>query len=332
MRPNLFNFATSELSQDAFISWLLCWADPRCRTEDADLHETGLCFLRSLFERAGHIYPREINSVVIKKQYRNIDVLAEINGKIPLLIEDKTQTKNHSGQLTRYIESVEKEYRVKEFPAIYFKTFDQCNYATIEKAGYGIYLRSDMLGVLRTGIERGVRDQVVLDFYQYLTAIEEAVQAYSTTAVVNWKRDCWIGFFLKLQSKFADGSWDYVPNKGGGFMGFWWHRQENKYLQLEENVLAFKIEVKDRANQSSQRNTWYKRLTASKGASSLTIVRPSRFGRGRWMTAATLGEDYRQTDHAGMLHFENTVQTMRKAELASVCPESVVIRGISLGD
>ena len=34
--PNLFDFATSELSHDAFIAWLLSWADPAF--EDEPLH------------------------------------------------------------------------------------------------------------------------------------------------------------------------------------------------------------------------------------------------------------------------------------------------------
>ena len=31
MKPNLFKYATSELSQDAFICWLLEWAKPQNR-------------------------------------------------------------------------------------------------------------------------------------------------------------------------------------------------------------------------------------------------------------------------------------------------------------
>nr|WP_260390277.1 hypothetical protein [Ornithobacterium rhinotracheale] len=28
-KPNLFQYATSELSQDAFLCWLIAWADAR---------------------------------------------------------------------------------------------------------------------------------------------------------------------------------------------------------------------------------------------------------------------------------------------------------------
>lgn len=37
--PNLFDIATSELSQDAFITWLLRWASPEFAQADAALHD-----------------------------------------------------------------------------------------------------------------------------------------------------------------------------------------------------------------------------------------------------------------------------------------------------
>ncbi len=47
-KPNLFKFATSELSQDAFIRWLLAWADPSFKNQDSQLYETGQKLVRTL--------------------------------------------------------------------------------------------------------------------------------------------------------------------------------------------------------------------------------------------------------------------------------------------
>ena len=41
MTPNLFDYATKELSQDAFFCWLLAWADEECRDADSTLHALG---------------------------------------------------------------------------------------------------------------------------------------------------------------------------------------------------------------------------------------------------------------------------------------------------
>lgn len=38
-RPNLFNYATSELSQDAFICWILSWGTSEAGSYDKQLNE-----------------------------------------------------------------------------------------------------------------------------------------------------------------------------------------------------------------------------------------------------------------------------------------------------
>ena len=37
-RPNLFDYATSELSQDAFLTWLIQWADEDYKDLDNSLN------------------------------------------------------------------------------------------------------------------------------------------------------------------------------------------------------------------------------------------------------------------------------------------------------
>ncbi len=48
-RPNLFSIATKELSQDAFIAWLMQWGDVKYKETDKELFSIGhlLSFLSS---------------------------------------------------------------------------------------------------------------------------------------------------------------------------------------------------------------------------------------------------------------------------------------------
>ena len=48
-RPNLFEFATSELSQDAVLCWLASWAGPEAAGSDPHLTALGREFLAALF-------------------------------------------------------------------------------------------------------------------------------------------------------------------------------------------------------------------------------------------------------------------------------------------
>jgi hypothetical protein len=103
--PNLFNFATSELSQDAFLCWLISWAKPECKAFDENINNLAISFLSKLFNK--HCKElTELRIIEIQKQYgvdNRIDIVVKINEQIILLIEDKVNTTEHSDQLPRYI-------------------------------------------------------------------------------------------------------------------------------------------------------------------------------------------------------------------------------------
>ncbi len=53
-KPNLFSYATSELSQDAFICWLLAWAHPENKEINSDspaLHACARALIEAFFEK-----------------------------------------------------------------------------------------------------------------------------------------------------------------------------------------------------------------------------------------------------------------------------------------
>lgn len=107
---NLFDFATSELSQDAFFCWSLNWLAVKEDTEDP-YYKYGKAML-DLF--LGNNKKDEYTDVLIKKQFAVeqeekrkgiIDILVlfkERNESHALIIEDKTHTSEHSDQIATY--------------------------------------------------------------------------------------------------------------------------------------------------------------------------------------------------------------------------------------
>lgn len=99
---NLFNFATSELSQDAFFCWSLNWLAVK---EDTDnpYYKYGKAML-DLFlgENKKDIY----KEVKVLKQFNRIDVLVLFkdnqDNQYALIIEDKTNTSEHNEQIENY--------------------------------------------------------------------------------------------------------------------------------------------------------------------------------------------------------------------------------------
>ena len=114
-RNNIFNFATSELSQDAFICWLCNWVnfdDNSLSEDEKKLKALATEFIEKMIGEK--LEDRKVN---IKRQYQKIDVLLEIQNKtefitneneknpvvdIYVIIEDKVETESHSDQINRY--------------------------------------------------------------------------------------------------------------------------------------------------------------------------------------------------------------------------------------
>jgi hypothetical protein len=86
MKPNIFNIATKELSQDGFFTWLLQWADLNHQSHNVELHKCAQEFVKKLIAKQID-YKTEINKVNAGRQWENIDVWAEINDEV-LIISD----------------------------------------------------------------------------------------------------------------------------------------------------------------------------------------------------------------------------------------------------
>jgi len=242
--PNLFQFATSELSQDAFLSWLLAWADIRCSEKDPTLHRAGRSFLNALLEMHGEIL-NETSNVELHQQYQGADIVAVIDGRQVLLIEDKVHAGLHSDQLDRYRTILTEGFPHCKVLPCFVKTGDQSDYAEIEAAGYRLFLRKDLLNVLRTERRAGVTNAIFLDFLQHLEELEEAVLSYTNRPIGDWSWESWKGFYKQLQLEISGLRWDYVPNPSGGFLGAWWYwkkwRDCDVYLQIEQGPLCSRL-------------------------------------------------------------------------------------------
>ncbi|WP_410960907.1 PD-(D/E)XK nuclease family protein, partial [Salmonella sp. SAL4360] len=71
---------------------------------------TATAFLDRLLEVGDVPKPSSYRSVRVHRQFQDIDVLLLVNDDIAVIVEDKINTKDHSGQLPRYNEAVRSGY------------------------------------------------------------------------------------------------------------------------------------------------------------------------------------------------------------------------------
>jgi hypothetical protein len=270
----------------------------------------------ALFNKHGKEAPKTISKIEVSKQDSNIDVLCVINDRYVLIIEDKIGTQNHSNQLVRYLEEVKgRGYKDENVLPIYYKTEDQGDYSEVIDAGYKIFLRDDILQILN---RYDGDNSIMLDCREHLQYISDAVASYKNLPIDKWNWYSWVGFYLRLQRELGDGNWGYVPNPGGGFLGYWWHSQYyeecEQYLQLEEDRLCFKISVDKSRNRTELRTKWYEQIKEKAKENELSLKKPGRFGNGQYMTVCIYDGDYRVTNDDNVIDITGTVTLLKKAE------------------
>ena len=319
LRPNLFSFATSELSQDAFICWLITWAGKKHKSTDSGLNKLAVQFVQKLL---GKDNSYAIDEVKVKRQWKKIDVSALVNGQYFLVIEDKKGTKSHSNQLNRYSELAKKHYKSSdiEVKPVYFKMEEQGDYTKVEEAGFSVFGRRDMLEILEPYFASSgtPKNDIICDYYEHLKSLDEKIKSYSTKPLNEWNGwYSWQGFYAALQEHIG-GNWEYVSNPAGGFLGFWWNWHYSKvdgkefdyYLQLEQHKLIFKLYAY-KANERREVRDFY-RSHLYKKAKELNID-ISQFGRiSEYMGVARLKAEYRITDASGLLDLQATVENLRR--------------------
>ncbi len=324
--PNLFTFAKSELSQDAFFCWLVMWADARHCESDPELHSVSRRLISSMAAAANRTV-ESWGDIQVATQFRGIDILVEINPKVVLLIEDKTTTAQHSNQLERYLQLLResKEYAGRDVIPIYLKTGDQSHLDEVVKAGFFPFMRADVLAALDAHGSQ-IRNDVFRQFVDYLRNWEAEVQRFRTVPpgpdFSRWKGNSmlWIGLFSEFQRRF-DLRWDYVPNQAGGFMGAWWfvdrQGEVESYLQLEEERLCFKVSIgtDNSLPYRDIRTSWNARIIGAAHSNGQTgVTKPPRFGTGAHMTVA-IYENWARFSPDGCIDIDETVNSLRQAEV-----------------
>jgi len=307
MKPNIFDISTKELSQDAFITWLLLWADNTNASFDINLNKCAAELITELIKKEIPNFNEQIITVRAGRQWRNIDVWAEVNNKYAIIIEDKTYTGQHSGQLRRYKETT-KEWCNEQTPkyhapiCIYLKTGNESQQSLnlVKKEGFKIYNRPEFIALLQN---HEINNDIYNDFKSRLFKIENTNNEWENKLINEWKGNDWQGFYQYLEKQINIVGWDYVNNKSGGF----WNAVLNwdywgiypVYIQTEQYKLCFKIsthpddvDMPDNVHRGDIRNEISEIILDSASERELKLIRrPDKFGDGNYMTVAFVDSD-----------------------------------------
>ncbi len=248
-QPNIFNYAKSELTQDAFIIWLLHWANPTYKIQNVQLHELGTSFLQSLVAFR-NITIGEISELDIKPQYKKIDVFVtfKMNECIyGIIVEDKVHSSDHSNQLERYINKISELKTCNVLVPIYFKTGYQVNLSRIIENKYHHYTVKDFLSVLTPEKVNAIDHDILSQYHSYLLQKENEFDnaeiesnCYLTTPINDWKWWSCVRFFHDYKIHF-NAKWGEVANNRERLLAFWFGSREITVTSDDNQLIVLNL-------------------------------------------------------------------------------------------
>lgn len=226
--PNIFAYATNELSQDAFLCWLFEWGQQNY--QGTFLYQKA----RELLKRFGIEVTEKTQIDVIKKQYKHIDVLLLLkNPKKAVIIEDKVYSAEHGDQIKKYAEALseEGEYSKEEILTVYLKT---ANFIGKNRNAQITIGRQDILDVLG---KEGCGNNIFDEFIEHLLRLNEKTDEWKNEEKpVRWSYRAWEGFLMEYSGE--NGGMGYVPNPSGGFLAYWfsWEDINNQHDEIYKQI------------------------------------------------------------------------------------------------
>lgn len=296
--PNLFDYATSELSQDAALCYFLAYGAPRYSGgTQAPKHDFARALLEKMFEICGKAFPDKIKNIDVIKQHhikgKSLDILVRVN-HMYIAIEDKRQAQDHADQLLSYSE-VHKDLGVpaEDVLLMYVQTGNQANVRNIENAKFKLMSRSMLLSLFETEIGTIARKESKIhnDFYLHFRKLEDQYRDFEVIDITQWDIPAQVGFVEALSAKHH-GHWEPSGGGGGSFRAYRGPAVQigsaSAYIQVEvsnknqpEIHLRFKVDVppvSSRDEYDTVWKQWYERMNSAvtKSQTGLSVKKSRR--------------------------------------------------------
>lgn len=338
LKNNLFEYATSELSQDAFICWLASYAHGKAE-KDAVLNE---CARKMLEMFVPEFKDKNFKLLDVERQVDNVDVLltVECEEKIyKIIVEDKTYTSEHDNQLERYKKELKEKHEENAVivKGVYYKTGFQSDLSSVEKAGYEKISREKMLNLMQQYADK-TNNQIFISYYNYWNSKQKLVETFETRPVVDWGWWAVYGFYDYLHTKtdFLDNhgfksNYSYVSNVAGGFECFhmplkdankelfivdqidkdgkvikhkcWLYLQIETIIGAEKTNMEIRLKVANDNENNTRVNTYdLKNKFLTKYVYGNTkFVKPASLRTGKWMTVGIYDVKFGENDGVEVL-------------------------------
>ncbi len=305
---NLFRYATSELSQDAFICWLLSHAKIENQNKNTEITQCAVDFLHAIPQLS------KVKDIAeIQRQYSvgnvRIDILLTIDN-YKIIIEDKIFSEATDSQIQAQKNALVAEgIAASQIICVFYKTVEQWYKP---KAADKIFSRSELLAIFNKYKDR-INSDIFTDYVDYLENFNQEENLYNTLPIAEWWSMPYTGFFKHLIDTKAvskENWWGYVKRGrkkgGGGFNCLCWYPLNNAELdqigltedycdecklQIENNKIAVKMSADGEAYDKEKVNYARQKILAYFQSCIPNFEKPARQVFANWMTVGYIEYD-----------------------------------------
>ena len=248
---NLFDYATKELSQDAFLRWFFeNYDDPEIGPIVVDFINTFTAGQKNPMRTQMQLKPSDIIKIKTFAQLDNIDVSVDIYAKQfgdshrTIVIEDKTGSKENQ-QLKEYNKKIStwKEYDKTPEECVY-KVFYKTNYLDKDEAGRvdaAKWTAFNIEAIYKFFVGRGnTKSQIFNDYVEHIVKIYNSYSQISKEAAEKWTKVNWETFLRENMAKDFPGVKSYTES----YRGLHKSMRVNYYLDKNQIMQCATLELK----------------------------------------------------------------------------------------
>lgn len=263
-KVNIFDFATSELSHDAILCYILgSYKKDKDDNEEAIVSRRMFTKMIHPNEELDYLKDNEIKIEKIQKQFPlkgkfkgfiDITVKVEIDSqKFIIIIEDKIHTFDHGNQLKKYKESIYNDEELSAYTKVFvfitlglksMKYFESIN-SDKDKSNNWVIIDRQMITKVVESYEKN-DSSIISQYRRFLQSLNEKSSLFRKIPVNEWADEMSQSFFMTLDdSGISRGivgyGWGKVNNQRGGFQGYWYNFSDYKTFSYENKIIKYRI-------------------------------------------------------------------------------------------
>lgn len=249
-KHNIFEFATSELSNDAILCWIInglkhMYSSSEFKKVSENFIKQMLGEVKVNFDEVKVEKQKQLIGANAKKLYIDIFVELRLNGVTihTILIEDKVDSGESGNQLLEYRSAINNDLNDKSFVFINIGNRSSNYKERIKQKGWLVIDRNNLLDCVNCDANLLNHEEgLLIQYRNYLIDLENEFNNYLKLDVKDWNNYNVQGFFQSLENDETDYDWGTVYNPSGGFIAMWYMKHTFLFKQQIEFSVYLQLE------------------------------------------------------------------------------------------